>query len=295
MHDAGVHDEINLARLVRRLDKSAETEEWKNADANEDTFLKAEGVLQRVKFARKLLKNCEKSVDSTDKMHVLLNGWRGKLDHVESFMKGVRDRTRPQPTRLPPILPTLPVPTVASGGVEPVDGPLLEDSYALPIQVEEKQRKETLPLPAEQLLLTPSDSASSFPSTSAIPSLITPNLSLRNSKPSDTAAVATGTSRFLQTSNALQQELSDQLAQMAVQLKRNALHFSDSLVKDKAIVEEAQQKLESNFDVMQKERIRLRDHRAKSSSTTWMVVAIILAAMLLFAFMVILIRLTRTI
>ena len=82
---------------------------------------------------------------------------------------------------------------------------------------------------------------------------------------------------------------------MAVQLKRNALHFSDSLVKDKAIVEEAQQKVESNFDIMQKERIRLRDHRVKSRSTTWMVVAIILTAVVLFAFMVILIRLTRVI
>jgi hypothetical protein len=30
-------------------------------------------------------------------------------------------------------------------------------------------------------------------------------------------------------SNALQQELSDQLAHMATQLKRNAIHFSDSL------------------------------------------------------------------
>jgi len=82
---------------------------------------------------------------------------------------------------------------------------------------------------------------------------------------------------------------------MAVQLKRNALHFSDSLSKDKATVEEAQQKLERNFDVMQKERIRLRDHRGKSSSTTWLVVAIVLAVVLLFSLMVLLIRLTRTI
>jgi hypothetical protein len=111
----------------------------------------------------------------------------------------------------------------------------------------------------------------------------------------DTAAVASGASRFLQNSNTLHHDLSEQLAQMAVQLKRNALHFSETLEKDKAIVEETQQKLEGNFDVMQKERIRLRDHRGKSGSTTWLVVAIVLAVALLFVMTVLLIRLTRTI
>ncbi len=82
---------------------------------------------------------------------------------------------------------------------------------------------------------------------------------------------------------------------MAVQLKRNALHFSESLEKDKAIVEEAQQKVESNFDIMKTERIRLRDHRGKSGSTTCLVVAIMSAVVLLFVMMVLLIRLTRTI
>ncbi|KAK0433066.1 hypothetical protein EV421DRAFT_2023647 [Armillaria borealis] len=65
--------------------------------------------------------------------------------------------------------------------------------------------------------------------------------------------MATGTS-VLQNTNALHNELSEQLAQMATQLKCNALHFSDSLSADKAIVEEAQQKIESNFNFMRKER-----------------------------------------
>ncbi|PBK61545.1 hypothetical protein ARMSODRAFT_981500 [Armillaria solidipes] len=66
-------------------------------------------------------------------------------------------------------------------------------------------------------------------------------------------SMATGTS-VLQNTNALHNELSEQLAQMATQLKRNALHFSDSLSADKAIVEKAQQKIESNFNFMRKER-----------------------------------------
>ncbi|KII92205.1 hypothetical protein PLICRDRAFT_464542 [Plicaturopsis crispa FD-325 SS-3] len=65
--------------------------------------------------------------------------------------------------------------------------------------------------------------------------------------------------------------MSEQLAQMATQLKRNAMHFSESLARDQAVVDEAQEKLEGNYDVMKKERVRLRDHRGKSGSTTCLV------------------------
>ena len=73
----------------------------------------------------------------------------------------------------------------------------------------------------------------------------------------------------MQNSAALQEELSAQLAQMATQLKKNAIHFAGALDKDKAVVLEAQEKLERNHDVMSKERVRLRDHHSKSWSTTW--------------------------
>ena len=77
---------------------------------------------------------------------------------------------------------------------------------------------------------------------------------------------------------------------MAAQLKRNAIHFSASLAKDQAVVEDAQQKLESNYDVMTKERVRLRDHRGKSGSTTCMVLAIVVLVLVLFMLMVSIIR-----
>ncbi|KAF8339279.1 membrane fusion protein Use1-domain-containing protein [Amanita rubescens] len=264
MYHSGVHDEVNLARLIRRLEKSVALDEWKNVEENGDTWLKAAGIIQRVKFARKLLRNCESFEDVDEKKSQMFTHWKGKLDHAETTLKEVRDRAKPQPTHLPPILPSLPNP---------------------------------LALPTEKLLLSPSDTTP-LPSAnipSAIPTYISSNFPPGSARLPDTAAVATGASRFLQTSNALHQDLSEQLAQMAVQLKRNALHFSETLEKDKAIVEEAQQKVESNFDVMKTERIRLRDHRGKSGSTTCLVVAIILAVVLLFVMMVLLIRLTRTI
>jgi SNARE protein 1 len=99
--------------------------------------------------------------------------------------------------------------------------------------------------------------------------------------------------KHLQTSKVLHEELSNQLAQMATQLKRNAQHFSDSLVKDKAVVEEVQEKLEGNYTVMLKERLRLRDFRGKSGSTTWLVVGVIVAVLLMFVMMVGVIRFSR--
>jgi hypothetical protein len=206
-------------------------------------------------------------------------------------------RAKPQPTHLPPIIPSLPNPLVVIEAEHEDRDYSLEDQYATPEKTGKRAPPGPLALPTEKLLLSPSDTTP-LPSAnipSAIPTYISSNFPPGSARLPDTAAVATGASRFLQTSHALHQDLSEQLAQMAVQLKRNALHFSESLEKDKAIVEEAQQKVESNFDVMQTERIRLRDHRGKSGSTTCLVVAIILAVMLLFTMMVLLIRLTRTI
>lgn len=132
----------------------------------------------------------------------------------------------------------------------------------------------------------PTSASFSFPTPMT---LITPSIP----SSSTTTAVTTGAApRFLQNSSALQQELSDQLAQMATQLKRNALHFSDTLVKDQAVVEETQQKLEGNFDTMQKERIRLRDHSGKSSSTTCLVFFVVVTATLLVVLMAYIIRFT---
>ena len=60
---------------------------------------------------------------------------------------------------------------------------------------------------------------------------------------------------------------------MATQLKRNAIHFSESLAKDQAVVAEAQEKLEGNYDVMKKERLRVRDLRGKTGGTTCLLIS----------------------
>ncbi|KAK2460435.1 hypothetical protein APHAL10511_007600 [Amanita phalloides] len=298
MYDQAVHDEINLARLLRRLEKSTAPHEWKDADKKQDTWLKAEAVLQRVKFARKLLRNCESSEDVDENKSHLFRHWKGKLDTVETTVGNIRDRVRPTLTPAPPILSSLPVPIAVPEAAKPAnDDP--SAGVRPPEHLAKKAPPETLALPAEQLLLSPSDTtplpSANLPSARLIPSHFSSARPLETTTTATGAAATTGASRFLHSSNALHQDLSEQLAQMAVQLKRNTLHFSEMLEKDKAIVEDTQQKLEGNFDVMQSERIRLRDHRGKSGSTTCLVVAIVLVVVLLFAMMVFLIRLTRTI
>lgn len=79
---------------------------------------------------------------------------------------------------------------------------------------------------------------------------------------------------------------------MATQLKRNAIHFSETLAKDQSVVEETQEKLQGNYDVMKKERTRLRDHSGKSGSTTCITMLVLLVVSVLFALMFFVIRLT---
>ena len=79
---------------------------------------------------------------------------------------------------------------------------------------------------------------------------------------------------------------------MASQLKRNAVHLAESLAKDAAVVQDAGIKLESNYDVMKKERGRVRDLRGKTGGTTCLVMMSVVAVLVAFIFMVLLIRAT---
>jgi SNARE protein 1 len=80
---------------------------------------------------------------------------------------------------------------------------------------------------------------------------------------------------------------------MAAQLKHNALYLSDSLAKDQTVVAEAEQKLEGNYTVMERERIKLRDHTGKSRGTTCLVLVILPTVVLLLSLMIVLIRFSR--
>jgi len=58
------------------------------------------------------------------------------------------------------------------------------------------------------------------------------------------------------------------------------------------VVENAQLKIEGNYDVMKKERLRVRDLRGKTGSTTCLVVMSVVVVLVAFVFMILLIRAT---
>ncbi|KAH0580296.1 hypothetical protein H2248_001809 [Termitomyces sp. 'cryptogamus'] len=280
--DDPVHDEINLVRLVRRLER--DTPDQPAKDITLETWIKAQGTLQKVKFARRLLKNVELyGEDQSPKKMQHLSDIRIKLEKIETHFKSIE---KPQPARLPSILSRI---------SRPARPPTASSSNPLSIPLED----ESLSIPTDDLLL-PADTPS-YPSSTSF-SFPTPMTLIPTTIPSSTdpststsTAVTTGAAPrlgFLQNPNAIQEELFDQISQMATQLKRNTVHFSELLTKDKAVVEETKEKLESNFDVMQKERLRLRDHRGKSWGTTWLSVLVMVTVLLLFVIMVGIIRFT---
>ena len=76
---------------------------------------------------------------------------------------------------------------------------------------------------------------------------------------------------------ALHDELSSQLEKMAQRLKRNAIHLT-SLAKYKASLEDATQKIESNFDTMKSQGLKLWDRSSQSRSNTWLVMGWLLGS-----------------
>lgn len=166
-------------------------------------------------------------------------------------------RLAPLVLRPVPILPTIPPPpppvdvsvSASDSQAETESAPSDPASTLLPAE-------ESSAIAAHELLLTPSDSrAFSRGPINPTETLLPPSLPAAAEKSTSQATPA-----FMQNSAALQEELSAQLAQMATQLKRNAIHFAGALEKDKSVVLETQEKLERNHDVMSKERVRLRDH-----------------------------------
>ncbi|EAU90853.1 hypothetical protein CC1G_11807 [Coprinopsis cinerea okayama7 len=311
------HDVVNLHRLLRRLEKSVQDDrEWDlGADRGVGSSkvqirLKAQKDLQKVKYARKLVQNVDSyDLDVEDpygternrRIHEL-NDVKIRLDRVEEFLKDQVQKHTERPQRPPSILARLPKPEpipvpVEEPAVQPqTDEEPVASTSSQPAAPEVKQ-------PADNLLLSPSD-LDNLPSA-GLGDIISPP----PYEPTFSGARSTATSSALpihasgsftnrkafqaQGHTSLQEELSSQLESMAAQLKRNAIHFSSNLEKDKAVIEMAGEKLEQNYDVMQKEKGRLALLNKTTGSTTWLTIGIILVVLLLFIVMVGLIRFSR--
>ncbi|KAF9076670.1 hypothetical protein BDP27DRAFT_1313712 [Rhodocollybia butyracea] len=264
-------DDINLTRLLRRLHKAVNEQKWDESSAN-DVWIQSLQTLQTVKYAKSLLRNLGISgVTPQDSQRY--QDINANLERFETFLKSIEQRSTPRNNRPKSLLSSIPKPTIAV------------PEYKLESSPPEVPQSE---LPTDNLLTSPTDTA--LPSAdlaSPVPILISPLF------PTTSKSTAIASGAFLENSKARHEAMTEQLAQMAVQLRKNAQHFSESLVEDKAVIEETQTKLEGNFGVMQKERIRLRDHRGKSGNTTCLVIFAVVGVLVVFVFMVALIRLTR--
>ncbi|KAF4620253.1 hypothetical protein D9613_000078 [Agrocybe pediades] len=306
------HDEINLIRLVRRLEKSvARSDDWKPSVTlpAEEIWLKAQKTRQKVKFARRLLKNVEVNDFEPSASRIKhLNDFKIKLDRVDTFIKDIEMSSKPESHIPEPILPTLPVPrppltpsVSSNANLPPPTQPELSNPDLLsPPEASEKPQSSSPSVSTKGLTIVPPDPDELSPSliTTALPSLLPshpPETAVasafsRNFGPIPTNRKAGASTTLAHGSTVLHEELSSQLELMAQQLKRNAIHFSSSLEKDKSVVEDAQGKLEGNYDVMQKERVRLRDRSSASRSNTCLVIGVVALVLLLFMLMVSVIR-----
>ncbi|KDQ55630.1 hypothetical protein JAAARDRAFT_37032 [Jaapia argillacea MUCL 33604] len=289
------HDRINLGRLVKRLEKSVVGQkEEKQQQWEAEERLSLQRTSQKIKYARTLLNNVElhgeaETLEQSRRAH--LDSVRSTLDRLESAVNELSRRTPSKRVRITPLLPTLPLPKFEEEP-RPHTPP---DSHSEDVAPESillpSEQIPSPPVPAIELLLSSSDTFRSDPMTSP---LIPPSLPASSlpPKPTSSTTLATGNPSFTRNSNLLHDELSSQLAQMAAQLKQNAIHFSKSLGKDQVLVEEAAVKLDENYDMMKRERLRVRDFKGKSGSTTCLVVMSVVVVMIAFFMMVMLIRWT---
>ncbi|KAF7331640.1 hypothetical protein MKEN_00043700 [Mycena kentingensis (nom. inval.)] len=292
------HDQINLKRLVRRLKKSAAVDADWPAD-NAGTYIKVQGALQRVKYARKLLSNVElEDVNPSPKSALRHEEFKVILDRVDSFLRDLEKKTTPKPTRPEPILPTIPPPRPEPESRAAPPEPLIVDGHT-------EEEATSASLPTDDLLLSVSDVARSSFSSSVSPpltNLLPPSFPQSGTDSSADSRVLLGlpekptkstgvlANPTLQNSTLRQREMADQMAVMAEQLKRNSVYFAELLEKDKRVMEETEHKLGENFGYMQKTRLRTRDLRGKTGGTTCLVLLIVVFVTVLFFFMVSLIR-----
>lgn len=127
-------------------------------------------------------------------------------------------------------------------------------------------------LPSEEISPTVTATTSLLPPTSEKASMISPE--------------------FLTASRQTQDQISERLAEMAAQLRRNAQQFSVALEDDKQAMAEADSKLDANYTVMHKERGRLSTYSRASRSTTWLVVLSLVVVGVAWVSMFFVIRLT---
>jgi len=246
-------------------------------------WIKVANAQQSVKYARQLLKNIQLSEETMSSSSSIASGstfpaMEQTLDRLEPELQEISKKFTPPNKPRKSLLAALPKLTRP-----PPPPTLISDSQVEQSIRHVEQDTSASNGPTTDLLLTPSEEPSLPPSRPSI----TPATSSNTDKPQKSSSSA-----FLATSLQTQEELSLQLAQMATQLKLNAVHFTESLAKDRAVMEGAEEKLEGNLTRLKTERSRLRIYSGKSGSTTWLVLGAIVVVVGAWVLMFLVIRIT---
>ncbi|KEP54569.1 membrane fusion protein Use1 [Rhizoctonia solani 123E] len=304
MNSESSHNEVNLARLLRRLEKAVNSQDWSYQSLAESsaTWIRAEGMLQSVSYARKLLsviKNDEdRPISSPTSSSDYLQATENKIDALESVLNDVRSRAVPKRSKLPSYLSHVPPPRPK---------PVLQTSVT--ITLEEVKSPEEITsqalLPIEEPELEPKSPVSDLLPSTPLPHLATkftgpgtsdsPSDSLLPPRSRHSAAASPTTTdlpAFMHTSLQTQEDLSEQLAQMAAQLKRNAQTFAAQLHEDNALVQVAHDQLEGVHSRVKTEGGTLRAFRGKSGYTTCMTIGILLIVIISWVMMFFMIKVT---
>ncbi|KAG9104091.1 hypothetical protein FRC06_005574 [Ceratobasidium sp. 370] len=309
MNSDSSHNQVNLARLLRRLEKAVDTQDWSYQNLTERSarWVQAEGMLQSVAYARQLLSNIRNSEGmeldgSADSIHDVrlqyLKNTEAKINHVESALADIRERSQPKQSKPPSFLSHVPPPQP-----KPIARP--------EIVVTSSASKPSEPDSSDGLLPADEEPKSQSPENDLLPATPHPEPELKFSSPESSrsptepllphprpSAPAPATPHipdmpaFMHTSLQTQEDLSEQLAHMAAQLKRNAQTFAAQLHEDNALVQLAHDQLEGVHTRVKTERTTLRDFRGKSGYTTCMVMGAVVVVMVSWVMMFLLIKVT---
>ncbi|KAF8739917.1 Membrane fusion protein Use1, partial [Rhizoctonia solani] len=302
MNSESSHNQVNLARLLRRLEKAVQNQDWNYQSLTESsaTWIRAEGMLQSIAYAKKLLSSVRNdesdlssSITSSNPRSEYWQATESKIAALESVLNDVRSRAQPKKPKAPSYLSHVPPPR-----------PKLTLQPTVTITADEIKSPEEITsqalLPVEERELEPRSPQSALLPTTAFPdfggkhtraetsdSLLPPRPqhSSSNSPTTDLPA-------FMQTSLQTQEDLSEQLALMAAQLKRNAQTFAAQLHEDNTLVQLAHDQLEGVHTRVKTERSTLRAFSAKSGYTTWMTIGIIIVVIISWVSMFLMIKIT---
>ncbi|CEL60709.1 hypothetical protein RSOLAG1IB_03948 [Rhizoctonia solani AG-1 IB] len=303
MSSESSHNQVNLARLLRRLEKAIQTQDWNYQSLTESsaTWIRAEGMLQSIAYARKLLSNVRgdggspsSSMTSLDPRSEYWQATENKIAALESVLNDVRSRAQPKKSKPPSYLTHVPPPRPK---------PALQLSVTITseeVKSPDEMTSEAL-LPVEARILEPRSPVVDLLPGTPLPELNTrftrsePSESLLSPRPQPSASGTSPTTDlpgFMQTSLQTQEDLSEQLALMAAQLKRNAQTFAAQLHEDNALVQLAHDQLEGVHTRVKTERSTLRDFRSKSGYTTCMTLGIIVVVIISWVTMFMMVKVT---